>query len=437
MSAIDCDILIIGGGPAGATAAALLATRGHRVSVLDKPASWRRQSAELLSPAVLPLLVTLGVASKVEAIAVPGFGIESISADGRLSQQFALVQDHDLETGPAWQVPRAAFDRILLDHARTCGATVIDDCRATHLQLSDQGGALVSARRSGESASWKTRFVLDASGRDGFIGHQLKTRKRQAGDDRMALYASFSGVPARPPQDSASSIYWFEHGSFRVTPLNADTVSVAMLVSNRYLKTRRVPVEEFLQASIALCPALAARLEQAVLLDLPQATEVHNMRCEQSSAGNYLLLGDAGVSLDARMTPGILLAMHSAVAAADTADRCLRRPAEAAGALLAYEQTMLAATRALSWFSMRGDSAALRSLLLHTPQRWGMDRALLSLLAGDTVSGRVQGSLTALKACCQVRALQAALGGRAIGAGSSSVARSGRKTAAAGGQAES
>lgn len=475
MSATDCDILIIGAGPAGATAAALLASRGHRVTVLEKMASPHVSSAELLAPGVLPLLDLLGVTAQVRAIALDCPAMEFIAAsDGRtghykFDDQLHAVAASAQTTGPvstpvsgqlpgrimqpaptqalalaqvqsqvqaqassptatatgtsaqAWQVPRERFNDILLDGARSRGATVITNCKVTHMQFKPEGwGALVSARHGqGESVSWKARFVLDASGRDAVLAHHFKAAKRQAGDDRIAVTAMFSGVDDLTPQPCGSNaciyrFYRFGHGWIRFVALSDGIASVTAVTSKKHYKSRRLHSDEFLRASIELCPALAARLKNASLLDQPQATDSYCWQCERSGADSALLLGDAYAGVDPMFPLGVLLAMHSAVAAADTADRCLRRPAESAGALMAYEQLMQGALGDLVWFGARHDRPAMQALLLRAPRRWGIHAALRSVLAGATVTGHARGSLLALKACYYMLAAVGLMGGKSM-----------------------
>ncbi len=116
-----CDILIIGGGPAGSTAASLLAEQGYRVVVLEKARHPRFHIGESLLPANLPLLERLGVTEQVRAIGMEKWGAEFIShCDGR-RQEFEFAQAWDKSLPFAYQVRRSEFDEILIRRAAKRG----------------------------------------------------------------------------------------------------------------------------------------------------------------------------------------------------------------------------------------------------------------------------------------------------------------------------
>src|ERR1700734_3490470 len=131
----DTDVLIIGGGPAGSTAAALLARRGHRVTLIEKARHPRFHIGESLLPANLPLLEQLGVADEVRAIGMQKWGAEFISPwDGR-QQDFRFSEAWDKSMPYAYQVRRSEFDQILIRHAAHSGAHVIEGCRVRNVEL--------------------------------------------------------------------------------------------------------------------------------------------------------------------------------------------------------------------------------------------------------------------------------------------------------------
>src|SRR6202453_5468780 len=125
-----CDVLIIGGGPAGSTAAITLAEMGHEVVLLEKAHHPRFHIGESLLPANLPLFERLGVAEEVRAIGMEKWGAEFISPwDGR-HQEFEFASAWDKSLSLAYQVRRSAFDEILIRRAAEAGALVIEGCRA-------------------------------------------------------------------------------------------------------------------------------------------------------------------------------------------------------------------------------------------------------------------------------------------------------------------
>ena len=165
-STIHTDVLVIGGGPAGSTAAALLASRGYRVTLLEKAHHPRFHIGESLLPANVPLLERLGVADEVAAIGMEKWGIEFVSPwhENRTLLEFADAWDKSMPK--AYQVRRSEFDHVLIRNAERRGARVIEGCRVRDVVFKDDSsGAIVAAENEdGSSVRYDARMVLDASG---------------------------------------------------------------------------------------------------------------------------------------------------------------------------------------------------------------------------------------------------------------------------------
>ncbi len=227
----------------------------------------------------------------------------------------------------AYQVRRADFDEILFTRARTAGATALDGCRVTDVRFLDgEAGAIVSARRDdGTALEFNTRYVIDASGRDTFLGNRFKAKVRNPRHNSSALYGHFANATLNPGADAGNiTVFWFEHGWFWFIPLADGTTSVGAVVWPHYLQSRHTPLETFFLATIALCPALAARLEHATLVAGVEATGNFAYRCDRLRGPNYLLVGDAFTFIDPVFSSGVMLAMNGAFAAADAVDAWLR-----------------------------------------------------------------------------------------------------------------
>ena len=382
----ECDVLIIGGGPAGSTAATLLARKNYRVTLVEKAHHPRFHIGESLLPANLPLLEKLGVADEVRAIGMVKWAAEFMSPWHDHKQVFQFGDAMDKSMPYAYQVERAGFDEILIRNAGRSGAEVIEGCRVTNVQfLPDDQGALVATRSDdGVDRTWRTRFVLDASGRDTFLGRQFDVKERNDAHNSTALYAHFRNVRRNEGRDEGNiTIFWFDHGWFWFIPLSDGRTSIGAVTWPYYLKTRKKPLAEFLMDTIAMCPKLAERLQGAELASVPEATGNYSYTCSRSHGSNYLLLGDAYAFIDPVFSSGVMLAMNSAFAGADAVDACLSQPARAPAALRRFDRTMRIGPKKFSWFIYRVTNPTMRNLFMGPRNLFRMQEALLSVLAGD------------------------------------------------------
>ena len=387
MTPQDCDVLVIGGGPAGTTIAPLLVEKGYRVVLLEKARHPRFHVGESLLPANMPLFERMGIAEEVKAIGMEKWGAEFISPQHGMAQTFHFADAWDKSQPYAYQVKRAEFDDVLIRNAAKKGVEVHECCKAKAIDfLPDNSGAVIRAQHDdGREQTWKARFVVDASGRDTFLANRFQIKHRNPKHNSSAIYGHFSGAIRHEGQAEGNiSIFWFEHGWFWFIPMMNDVTSIGMVTWPYFMKTRgQRSIEQFLRDGIAMCEPLAERLRMATLVNEVEATGNFSYVSERNHGANYLLLGDAYAFIDPVFSSGVLLAMNSGVIGADAIDTCLSKPAQAPAALKRFDELMKHGPKEFSWFIYRVTNPIMRDFFMYPKNIFRVKEALLSVLAGD------------------------------------------------------
>ncbi|MDH4186628.1 MAG: tryptophan 7-halogenase [Nitrospira sp.] len=380
-----CDVLVVGGGPAGSSISALLAAEGWKVHLLEKDSHPRFHIGESLLPHSLPLLKQLGVLPEVEKIGIVKYGAEMISHRYGRTQMFYFAKAIDESQPYAFEVKRSEFDAILLKNAIAKGAQVHEGIRAERVEFRPGATSIVHAYdRAGKLLVWETQFVVDASGRDTFLSGQLGGKLRSQTHNSAAIFGHFEGVVRLPGKDEGNiTAGWLDHGWCWLIPFKDGTTSVGVVCWPDYIKSRTVPLEQFLLNTLQQSPPIADRMKQANLLTPVYAAANFSYRRQTMSGEGYLMIGDAFAFIDPIFSSGVHLALNSAVLGAKVVDARLRRSPDYALCLREFECMVKRGIKTFSWFIHRFTQPAFQSLFVSTNRPPSMERAVLSLLAGD------------------------------------------------------
>ncbi len=382
----ECDVLIIGGGPAGSTAAALLAERGRDVVLLEKAAHPRFHIGESLLPRNTALLDRLGLREQVAAIGVHKPGAEFVSDATGQSVHFAFALGLDKQHTYSWQVRRAEFDELLFRTARSRGARTEENTRVTDVQFAPPGGRaqVTAAGPDGGLRRFAPRFVLDASGRDTFLAGKLRTKESNKHNTTAALYAHFRGVERRGGKlEGYITVHLAEDGWFWMIPLPDGVMSVGFVGDQSAFKGRRGTPHDLLMDRINGSPTVSARMRRAELLSDVTSTGNYSYRSTAAWGEGYMLIGDAFGFVDPVFSSGVLLAMTAGDLGADVADIWLDNPAAGRAKARRVERDVTQAMRRISWLIYRINTPALRHLFMAPKNVLRMRDGLVSLLAGN------------------------------------------------------
>lgn len=318
------DAILIGGGPAGSCASAILAEYGHQVLVIEKEKFPRYHIGESLLPFAYGPLERLGMIPRMKASRfVKKYSGNFVQRDGRSSQPFYFYTRYDRETiAQTWQVQRAEFDQMLLDNARDKGAEVLEETTVNRL-LMEQGrvvGVQATCRTSGKSFEARAPIILDCSGKDAFAASKLQWRMKDPYLNKIAVWTYYKGSKRDSGIDEGATTiaYLPEKGWFWHIPQQDDMVSVGVVAEGSYLTRGGVKnPRDIFHREVEENLWIKDRLSEGEVTGGYHVTSEYTRHSRYCASPGLLLLGDAFVFLDPVFSSGVMLALKSGQLAAE------------------------------------------------------------------------------------------------------------------------
>jgi flavin-dependent dehydrogenase len=325
------DVIIIGAGPAGSSAAAILAEHGRRVLVLEREKFPRYHIGESLLPFTFYPLERLGLVDAMRKSAfIKKYSVQFVSPNGKASQPFYFFNRYDRETvAQTWQVLRSEFDQLLVENARQRGAVILE--QQTVRELLHENGRVMGVRASnqtGESADYFAPMTIDCSGKEGFAMGRKLWRVPDPQLNKVAVWTYYQGAARDEGIDEGTTTvaYVPEKGWFWYIPQHNNMVSVGVVAEGKYLARGGVRApEQMFQREVKENVWIDQHLAQGKQTGPYYITSEFTHHSRYCATEGLLLAGDAFCFLDPVFSSGVLFAMKSGIHAADDIHHAMKR----------------------------------------------------------------------------------------------------------------
>ena len=269
MAADDArDVVVIGGGPAGATVSTLLAQQGCRVQLFERERFPRFHIGESLIPETYWVLKRLNMLPKMQQSRfVKKYSVQFVNASGKLSAPFYFWDNKPHECSQTWQVVRSEFDQMMLNNAREHGVDVHEGVRVVEVLFEGDRAVGVKIRpESGPDREVRARVVVDASGQNGLLQNKLRLRVWDPVLNKGAIWTYWEGAYRDTGRDEGATMVLQtadRKGWFWYIPLHDNIISVGVVAPFDSLFKGRGPYAQTYEEEVERCPAVKQRVSGA------------------------------------------------------------------------------------------------------------------------------------------------------------------------------
>lgn len=318
------DVIVMGGGPAGSSAASMLAREGRKVILFEKAVFPRHHIGESLMTDTYRTFDRMGLLEKLKASPfVRKYSVQFANSAGKESRPFYFFEAVHHESAVTWQVTRSEFDHLLINHAAEQGVVVHQGVLVKQVLFEgDKAVGVEVEMQDGSREQFFSRVVVDATGQTAMLSNKFRWRVRDPKLKKAVLYSYFKGAHREPDLNGGATLVLRtqqgSNGWFWYIPLENDITSVGIVADPEYLvQGRGQDLARIYHEEIERCEPCRRRVAEGERVDKIYSILDYSYRSKKNAGNGFIIIGDAYGFLDPIYSSGVLLALKMAELATD------------------------------------------------------------------------------------------------------------------------